>query len=63
MRARRAKGEGDGGNPLSGLQVRRAEPDPEFRAVLRERLVTAVLNGGEDHRNSERTGGRTEALD
>lgn len=63
MTTGRAKGEGDGVNPLSGLRVRRAGPDPEFRAVLRERLVTAVLNGGEDHPNSGRSDRLTEAVD
>jgi hypothetical protein len=63
MNTRRTKGEGDSDNPLSGLQVSKAGPDPEFRAVLRERLMTAVLNGGEDRRNSGRGDGRTKAVD
>ncbi|HEY8478248.1 MAG TPA: hypothetical protein VIL71_00320 [Spirillospora sp.] len=45
------------GNPLAGLRVSGAGPDPRFRAVLRERLVAAASDRGDDGRNRRRRDG------
>ncbi|NDU72515.1 hypothetical protein GWI34_07730 [Actinomadura sp. DSM 109109] len=59
---RRAKIE-EQGNALARLRESAAGPDPRFRAVLRERLMEAAGDRGEDGRNHGRREGHGEAVD
>ncbi|WP_141580318.1 hypothetical protein [Actinomadura sp. WMMA1423] len=51
------------GSALARLGESAAGPDPRFRAVLRERLMAAASDRGEDCRNHARGDGGGEAVD
>ncbi|MWA02075.1 hypothetical protein F8568_017190 [Actinomadura sp. LD22] len=58
----------EAGRRLDGLRTGRAgsaepSPDPHFRAMLRERLVTAAGHASDDHRNEAREDGRNARSD
>ncbi|GGV11378.1 hypothetical protein GCM10010182_34590 [Actinomadura cremea] len=61
MRSGRAKIVGRG-NPLAHLRARAPGPDPDFRADLRERLVSAAARS-EDGRNGARDDGAGDTVD
>ncbi|CND99342.1 Uncharacterised protein [Mycobacterium tuberculosis] len=48
---------------LARLRANDTGPDPRFREVLRERLMAAAGDRGEDRRNHRRDDGRGEAVD
>jgi hypothetical protein len=52
-----------GAAPLERLRIHGAGPDPGFRAGLRERLVAAAVDRGDDARNSGRKRSRTGPVD
>ncbi|GAA1849017.1 hypothetical protein GCM10009736_14430 [Actinomadura bangladeshensis] len=51
------------GDVLARLRAGGPGPDPRFREVLRERLMAAAGDRGEDRRNHRREDGRGEAVD